>query len=281
MDSKCGKALLVLTILATLSLGGAAQSSISVGMIPDSGAKPAALLEKEPLKDYLTKSMGRPVKLVIPASYEETVEGLGNGSLDFAYLGGLTYIKAHRDFGVVPLVQRSADLQFHSLFIVGAKSDIRLLSDLKGKKFAFGDVNSSSGHLIPYLELRQAGIDPDRDLTYRYTGNHQATAKAVESGAADAGALDESVFTSMVAEGKLDSTKVRVFHSSKPFVDYVWVARKGVDAAAQEQFVQAFIQLKEGQDDKVLQVLRARNFVRANNEEYTILRLIAKQLQMF
>jgi phosphonate transport system substrate-binding protein len=281
MDSNRGKALLVLIILATLSVGGVAQAPINVGMIPDSGAKPADLLAKEPLKDYLTKNMGRPVKLVIPASYEETVEGLGNGSLDFAYLGGFTYIKAHKDFGVVPLVQRSADLQFHSLFIVSAKSDIRSLSDLKGKKFAFGDVNSSSGHLIPYLELRQAGIDPDSDLKYRYTGNHQATAKAVESGAADAGALDETVYNSMVAEGKLDATKVRVFYSSKPFVDYVWVARKDVDAATQEKFVQAFLRLQEGQDDKVLQILRGKKFVKANNEEYTILRLVANQLHMF
>ncbi len=272
---------LALAVLAAFAPGAAAQSLINVGMVPDSGAKPTAILEKAPLKDYLTKNMGRGVNLVIPSSYEETVEALGNGSLDFAYLGGLTYIKAHRNFGVIPLIQRSSDLQFHSVFIAYAKSDIRSLLDLKGKKFAFGDVNSASGHLIPYLELRQAGIDPDRDLRYRYTGNHQATVKAVESGATDAGALDETVFNSMVTEGKFDPNKVKVFYVSKPFVDYVWVARKDVDPATQEKFVQAFLRLKEGQDDQVLQVLRGKNYVKANNEEYTVLRLIAKQLQMF
>jgi phosphonate transport system substrate-binding protein len=273
-------ALLVLVIVVAFSVGGACQSTINVGMIPDSGAKPSAVLEKAPLKNYLARNMGRTVNLVIPANYQETVEGLGNGSLDFAYLGGFTYIKAHKEFGVIPLVQRSADLQFHSLFITNAKSDIQSLSELKGKKFAFGDVNSSSGHLIPYLELRQAGIEPDRDLDYRYTGNHPATAKAVESGTADAGALDETVYNSMIAEGKLDPAKVKVFHTSKPFVDYVWVARKDIDAATQEKFVQAFIKLKEGRDDQVLQVLRGKDFVKANNEEYTVLRLIAQQLKM-
>ena len=268
--------------ILVLLLGGiiAGQAPIRVGMIPDAGATQVSLEDKAPLKAYLERTLGRPVDLIIPTNYNATVEALGNGSLDFAYLGGLTYVKAQARYGVVPLVQRSSDLQFHSLFITSASSGIRSLNDLKGKTFAFGDINSTSGHLMPYLELRQAGVDPNMDLKFRYTGSHPATAKAVESGAADAGALDESVYNSMVAEGKLDSNKVRVFYTSKPFVDYVWVARKDVDQGTQEKFAQAFIKLKEGQNDDILKILRGKNFVRANNQEYTVLRLIAQELKM-
>jgi phosphonate transport system substrate-binding protein len=85
----------------------------------------------------------------------------------------------------------------------------------------------------------------------------------------------------MVAEGKLDPKKVRVFYTSKPFVDYVWVGRKDVDPAVQEKFAQAFTDLKERQDDEILKILRGTNFVRANNEEYTVLRLVAEDLKMF
>lgn len=255
--------------------------SINVGMVPDAGATQVSLEDKAPLRIYLGRALGRPVNLIIPTNYNATVEGLGNGSLDFAYLGGLTYIKAHARYEVVPLVQRSSDLQFHSYFITAANSGIHSLADLKGKTFAFGDINSTSGHLMPYLEMRQAGLDPDTDLKYRYTGSHPATAKAVESGAADAGALDESVYNSMVSEGKLDSNKVHIFYTSKPFVDYVWVARKDIDQATQEKFAQALINLKEGKNDDILQILRGKNFVRANNQEYTVLRLVAQELKMF
>lgn len=254
---------------------------VNVGMIPDAGATQISVNEKAPLKAYLEQKLGRPVNLIIPTNYNATVEALGNGSLDFAYLGGLTYIKAHARYGVVPLVQRSSDLQFRSYFITSTHSGIRSLVDLKGKTFAFGDINSTSGHLMPYLEMRQAGVDPNTTLKYRYTGSHPATAKAVESGAADAGALDETVYNSMVSEGKLDPTKVRVFYTSKPFVDYVWVAREDIDRSTQEKFVQAFTDLREGRDDEILKILRGRNFVRANNEEYTILRLVAEDLKMF
>ena len=254
---------------------------VNVGMVPDAGATQVSVTEKAPLKAYLEQKLGRPVNLIIPTSYNATVEALGNGSLDFAYLGGLTYIKAHARYSVVPLVQRSSDLQFRSYFITSSHSGIHSLADLKGKTFAFGDINSTSGHLMPYLEMRQAGIDPNNSLKFRYTGSHPATAKAVESGAVDAGALDESVYTSMVSEGKLDPNKVRVFYMSKPFVDYVWVARKDVDPATQEKFAQAFTDLKERQDDEVLKILRGKEFVRASNEEYTVLRLVAEDLKMF
>ena len=43
----------------------------------------------------------------------------------------------------------------------------------------------------------------------------------------------------------------------------------------------AMLGLKEGKDDQVLQILRGKSFVRANNEEYTVLRLIAQELKMF
>ena len=260
---------------------GADNAAVNVGMVPDAGATQVSITEKAPLKAYLEQKLGRPVNLIIPTNYNATVEALGNGSLDFAYLGGLTYIKAHARYNVVPLVQRSSDLQFRSFFITSTHSSIHSLGDLKGKTFAFGDINSTSGHLMPYLEMRQAGIDPNNSLKFRYTGSHPATAKAVESGAVDAGALDETVYTSMVAEGKLDPNKVRVFYTSKPFVDYVWVSRKDVDPATQEKFAQAFTDLKERQDDEVLKILRGKDFVRANNEEYTVLRLVAEDLKMF
>jgi phosphonate transport system substrate-binding protein len=266
--------------LASLTIH-AGDKQLAVGMIPDAGATQVSIQEKEPLKNYLTQHLGAPVNLVIPTNYNATVEALGNGSLDFAYLGGLTYVKAHKQYGVIPLVQRTSDLEFHSLFITGAGSSIKSLADLKGKNFVFGDINSTSGHLMPYLELKQAGIDVEKDFKYRYSGSHPATAKAVESGAADAGAIDESVYNAMIAEGKLDKAKVRVFYTSKPFLDYVWVARKDVSKADQDKFAKAFTDLQEGKDDQILGILRGKKFVRANDDRYEILRKVAEELKMF
>jgi len=262
----------------TVPVGAAA--ALRIGMIPDAGATQVSIDEKVPLRDYLSAKIGRPVELVIPTNYNATVEGLGNGSLDFAYLGGLTYVKAHQTYGVIPLVQRASDRQFHSLFITQTDSTIQKLTDLRGKKFAFGDVASTSGHLMPDYALRNAGIDPDKDLTVRYTGNHPATAKAVESGAVDAGALDESVYKSLIDGGQIDKTKVRVFYTTPPFVDYVWVARKDIAKSDQDSLTNAFLSLHSLADDKILSILRGTSFVKADDAEYATLRSVAAQLKL-
>ena len=253
---------------------------VAIGMVPDAGATQVAIEQKAPLRDYLSKAMGEPVQLIIPTNYNATVEALGNGSLDFAYLGGLTYLKAHEMYGVAPLVQRALDKQFHSLFITQTGSKIQALTDVKGATFAFGDINSTSGHLIPYSELKAAGVVADRDFKFRYTGSHPATAKAVDSGATDAGALDETVYKAMLADGTLGAGKTRVFHTSAPFVDYVWVARKDADSARKTKFANAFLNLREGRDDAILAILRGKDFVRADDAEYETVRTVARELKL-
>jgi len=266
---------------AFISRGAAARDAIRVGMIPDAGSTQVSVEQKAPLRNYLAKALGQPVELIIPTNYNATVEGLGNNSLDFAYLGGLTYIKAHARYGVTPIVQRASDRQFHALFIAHAGTNIRTLKDLKGRTFAFGDINSTSGHLMPYAALLHAGINPDKDLQFRYTGSHPATAKAVEAGVVDAGAVDESVYHAMVQAGQLDKTTAYVFYTTPPFVDYVWVARKEIDTAARDKFAAAFLSLQSPRDDKVLAILRGEKFVAANDSEYDPLRRVAKAVKLF
>ena len=122
--------LVAISILAVTSLY-AADRAIAVGLILD-GLTEA---ERAPLQAYLTKAMGRPVNVVAPDTYSETVAGLADGTYDFACLGALMYVRAHAKYGVVPLVQRVSDLHYHSLFITATGSSIHSLSDLRGKEF--------------------------------------------------------------------------------------------------------------------------------------------------
>jgi phosphonate transport system substrate-binding protein len=285
-DSRAGWATRIacaVLVAVGVSVAGANAATIRVGMVPDAGATQISVEEKAPLRAYLEKAIGQPVELIIPTSYNATVEGLGNGSLDVAYLGGLTYLKARARYGVAPLVQRDEDQRFHSLLITQAESPIKTLSDLKGKRFAFGDINSTSGHMFPYLAMSEAGIDPDKDITFRYTGSHAATIKAVEAGAADAGATDETVFKQMTSDGKADPAKLRVFYQTPPFVDYVWVARKDLDEPTRGAIIKAFTSLEGGhaEDDRILDILRGKHFVPANDMEYDQVRTIAKRLGLF
>ena len=254
-----------------------AADDLRVAVIPEVATTAASYSDKAPLIELLQRATGRRVKLLIPANYAATVEAIGNDTVDFAHFGGLTYLKAHERYGVIPVVQRLEDRRFHSFFITSEKAGLKELKDVRGKNFAFGDVVSTSGHLMPAKALLDAGIDPDRDIKVRYTGNHTATAIAVASGQVDAGAMDESVYKKMVADKTIDESKAKVFFVTKPFVDYVWAARKDLEPELISSLRRAFIGAR---DRKVLDILRSTYYVTANDKEYDVLRDTARKLSL-
>lgn len=261
---------------AIIPRGARAADELHVAFVPEIATTPASISAKAPFVDWLSKAVGRDVKLIIPTNYAATVEAVGNDSVDLAHFGGLAYLKAEAHYGVVPEVQRAEDKAFHALFITNSP-EVKSLGDLRGKTFAFGDVLSTAGHLIPAKELVEAGVDPTKDLTVRFSGNHTNTALAVNAGQVVAGGLDETVYHALVAAGKIDPAKVRVFKTSAPFVDYVWTTSKSLDPAVARKIKAGFLGLT---DPAVLAVLRATKYAMATNAEYDPLRKIANQLQM-
>lgn len=265
-----------LSLFAGCNANGPSRQTLRLSMIPTTD--PGKMLrEGQPLIDYLEKETGMKVEMTIPTNYAAVVEAIANDQVDIAYLGGFTYVQASKRAGVIPLVQRDQDQSFHSLFITHPDSGINSLSDLRGHSFAFGDVNSTSGHLMPEYFMREAKVDPEVIAKATYTGGHDGTALAVANKRVDAGALDETVYQKMVQDGKLDAAKAKVFFTTPPFFDYVWVARKGLDTKPAEAFVSAFLKLdaNEPQQKAVLEILRAKKYVRASDSDYDRLRQAA------
>src|SRR5258707_4292888 len=161
----CGFAILI-TLLAMgcqndRTIGS--QAVLRVAMIPSTD--PGKIVrESQLLVNYLERETGSRIELVVPTNYAAVVEAIANDRVEVAYLGGFTFVQASQRAGVRPLVQRERDQNFHSVFITQPESGINSLADLKRHSFAFGDVNSTSGHLMPAYYMRAAGIDPG-DLT--------------------------------------------------------------------------------------------------------------------
>ena len=269
-------ALLILACVGGCKSESAPKPTLRISMIPttDPGK---ALRENQPLLAYWAKQTGRTPELTIPTSYAAVVEALANDKVDIAYLGGFTYVQASVRAGVKPLVQRSIDQQFQSVFITPASSRIHSLADLHGH-FIFGDVNSTSGHLMPLYYMQQAKVDPAVIQNASYSGAHDATALAVANGKAEAGAMDEQVYKKMVANGQLKPGAVRVFYTTPPFFDYVWVANKNLDPKTASAFADAMKQLSPNQPDQkvLLDLLNAKSYVAANDADYGKLRDAAK-----
>lgn len=277
------KALWLTLLLAFFAVGcksgrtTASRPVLHLAMIPSTD--PGKILrESQPLVNYLEKETGSRVELVVPTNYAAVVEAIANDQVDIAYLGGFTFVQASQRAGVRPLVQRERDQNFHSVFITQPESGIKTLADLKGHSFAFGDVNSTSGHLMPAYYMRAAGIDPGALSKTLYTGGHDATALAVANGKVDAGAMDELVLDSMLKSGKVSAGQVKVFYTTPAFFDYVWASRKGLDQKLNDGFAAAFLKLdaSNAENKVLLDLLNATKYVRAQDASYDKLRQAAR-----
>lgn len=266
--------------LALLVFGGcrsqnAATNPLRISMIPTTDPT-KVMRQNHPLLAYWQKQTGRTPELTIPTNYAAVVEALVNNKVDIAYLGGFTYVQAAARAGVKPLVQRVADQQFHSLFITPAHSRIHSLSDLHGQ-FVFGDVNSTSGHLMPLYYMEHAKVDPKVIRGAIFSGAHDATALAIANGRAEAGAMDELVYRKMLATGQLKPDTVRVFYTTPTFFDYVWVANRNLDPKAADAFANSMLALRpdDPAQKTLLQILNAQHYVPAHDADYTKLRAAA------
>lgn len=268
--SRTIKTLLACAFFVFASLSHA-QQTLRVSAIPDES--PTELSRKaEPLMKYLEAKLGMKVEFTPVTDYAAAVEALVNKRIDLAWFGGFTFVQANARSGgkVIPIVQREEDEKFRSVFVT-SDPGIKSLADLKGKNVSFGSQSSTSGHLMPRSALLQAGVDPDRDFArVAYSGAHDATAAAVASGKVQAGALNISVWDKLVAEKRVDTTKVWVFFTTPPYYDYNWSVHAEMPTATREKLTAALLALSRdnAEGKQILDLQRATRFVPTQASNY-------------
>jgi phosphonate transport system substrate-binding protein len=240
------------------------------------------------MADYLSEATGLAVEYVPMVDYASLITAFERGDIQLAWFGGLTGVQAQAIVpGTEAIAQRPRDAEFHSKFIVRAGlDDVTELADLKGLSFTFGSESSTSGHLMPRYFLTEAGIDPEHDFRGlpNYSGSHDKTIALVESGAFDAGALNEAVWEARLRDGKVDTTKVREFYTSPAFFDYHWGIRPDVDevygAGATERITAAILGMDATVPEQkaILDLAQTEKYIPTTNANYDTIRAVAEEL---
>lgn len=230
------------------SEGGGAEDEpapLTIGAIPDQDPERLQRLYGT-LSDYLENELDVPVRYQPVTDYAAAVTAFRVGDLDMVWFGGLTGVQARLQVpGARAIAQRRIDENFHSVFIAHRESGldsiggVEGLSALEGHTFTFGSESSTSGRLMPQHFLGQAGVKPpDFRGQPGFSGSHDRTIALVESGSYEAGALNEQVWNSRLAEGAVDTSRVKVIWRTPAYYDYHWVIRPEVEERYGEGFIQ-------------------------------------------
>jgi phosphonate transport system substrate-binding protein len=193
-----------------------------------------------PLSKYLSKAVGMPVEISISKDYQSHIEAIGTDKLDIAYMGPASYIKLVDRYGKKPLLACQAihgKPTFQGKIITRKGSTLSSLSQLKGKRFAFGDPSSTMSHLVPRYMLIKAGVNANNLKRFKFLGSHDNVALSVLSGEYDAGAVKEAVFY------KYEGRGLKVLESTPVFSEHVFVASKKVDLVIVQKLREAFLSL--------------------------------------
>jgi len=243
-------------------------------------------LKFDPVATYLSEQLGIPVEYKPAANYEASVEYFKNGDVQLAWFGGLTGVRA-RDAvaGASAIAQGVVDPRYHSYFVANENSGLQPGKEfplgLAGKTFTFGSKGSTSGRLMPeYFIRKHAKMAPAEFLAgdqMNFSGAHDATAKAVEAGTYDAGALDYKTYDRMLAEGKLDPARCRIIWQTPDYADYNWTAHPVLEerfgAGFTAKLQTALIAMKD--PDLLQAVNRPEGLITASNEDFEGLRQLA------
>jgi phosphonate transport system substrate-binding protein len=219
---------------------------------------------QQSLEEQLSRSVD--IELKIYKSYDEGIQAIVSGAVDFSRIGPASYCEAKEKNPALQLLVMEANEgtnRFKGILFARADSSIREVRDLKGKKFAFGDQHSTIGRYLTQAELAKAGVHAKDLADYKYLGRHDTVLKAVEIGDFDAGAVKPSAF-----KKASDKDQLRVIKTYDN-VTQPWVARAGLEAQVCDALRQSMLGIK---DQQVLGPLDVSGFLPTSDEEYRLVR---------
>lgn len=202
-----------------------------------------------PLTTYLGREIGQPVSIRIQESYQDHLDFVGANNADIAYLGPVSYVKIRARYGPIPLLAKLEVNDrpfFHGMIIARADSGLETLGDLKGKRFAFGDPNSTMSHIVPRALLAEAGIQVGDLGGYDFLNSHHNVALAVMGGYFDAGAVKEEVFYEFAPRG------IRMLAKSPPVPEHLFVARRDLSPDLIDKIQKALHRVAASADGKAI-----------------------------
>jgi phosphonate transport system substrate-binding protein len=266
-------------LLSAIGCGGRAKTErpLKVALLPDES--PATIIRKnEPLRAYLASTLKREIELVVTTDYSSMVEAMRHGQIDVGYFGPLSYVLLKQRMpGATAFAAKleGTSPTYTAVLIAGADSGISKPEQLKGKTVAFGDPASTSSHLIPKSMLFDAGLKAGTDYKEVFVGAHDAVAIAVQNGNAQGGGLSRYLFTSLVEQGTIKMSRVKVIAESDRYPNYPWVLASDLDPKLQDRVKSAFYDLK---DPSILKPLKADGFGAVKDSDYDVIRDMVKLL---
>jgi phosphonate transport system substrate-binding protein len=209
----------------------------------------------ESVADLIEAETGLVIDTNVATEYAGVIEAMCSDPVE-AHMGSLAtfaYILASKKgCAEVALVSvRYGSPSYNGQIIARTDSGITELSQLAGKTFCRPDPLSTSGWIIPSLDLAAAGVDPDTGLAEVVdAGSHDAVVAAVYNGDCDAGATFVDARSSIEEDYPDVKEVVAVIHTSVDIPNDGLQFASSVPQDIRDQVVNALLKIADTEEGK-------------------------------
>ncbi len=252
----------------------AAQSEIKLKFGVYTSDKPTTMVKMfRPLLDTLENNLSIKLKqpvsisLQVARTYDQGIEDLVKGNVDFARMGPASYItskKLNPDLKLLAMESKKGRKIFYGIICVQENSPFQSIKELKGHSFAFGNQRSTIGRYLSQHLLSTEGVHANNLSNYKYLKRHDRVGYAVGTGQFDAGALKEGTFKKLVKKGVKIRELTRFPNVTKP-----WIASSKMSHENMLALKGALLSIT---DKNALKPLKKQGFLSAQDSDYAVIR---------
>ncbi len=213
------KFIIIISILFVTGIAFADTKKFNMVFVPAS--------EKGDENDYtslvkiINDLTGFEISFIKVTDYNAAVEAMRADRAQIAWYGGKTYIKAaelaNAEAFAAGIRPGEKDAGYFTYFVVKSNSDIKKFSDIKGKILSLNSIGSTSGDLIPQVELAKINLSITNKNDFKnvfYAGSHDACLLAVLNEQADVCGMSSRNYEARLTDKTLKKSEVRIVHKS-------------------------------------------------------------------
>lgn len=266
---------------------------LTVQFVPSQQAETLEAKAK-PLEKLLSDKLGIPVTVSVSTDYNTIVEAMGSKQVDVGFLPPNAYVLAHQQSNVKVLLQaqrygivqpggkasdKLADT-YRSMIVVKKGSNIKSLTDLKGKKIATQDVTSSAGYVWPVAEMKKKGIDINKDVKTIQVKGHDQAVLSVLNGDVDAAFVFEDARNTVKKDYPQIMDEVEPMYFTQPIPNDTIAVRSDMSEKWDAKIQDAFIAIgKDPEGKKIISsVYSHEGYVKSKDSNFDIVREYAKEV---
>jgi phosphonate transport system substrate-binding protein len=254
------------------------QAPLVIGIFPRRNATLTSDLFS-PLVEYLSRELGREVRLQTAKNFSAFWDEVRKGSFDVVHYNQYHYVKSSDRYRVIAHNEEFGSGTIRGAIYVRRDSGIHSLEQLRGRKILFGGgPDAMMSHIVPRYMLKQAGLE-DSDFITSFASSPPNAVLGVFYSQSDAGGAGEVVINLPVVKRMVPTEEISIISRSEPIVHLPWAVKSDMPEQLAERIRQLLTTLKDSEEGRaILKMARMTGLASSGDDDYNRCREIIQEV---